>query len=726
MGGRLGTPIVVTLLCAHAAACGRSELYLAGEGVGSAGLFGSGAATGATGGSGGLGNGGRTGTAGGAGASSQGGSGFAGMGGTAGTGGGMTGQRPQPVGDCADPEDDTRFAKGTTRYVAMTPNCEGQAPCYATLSSAVADARHGDTILLLPGTYAGTELTQTGELGDLRITSRDGPAATFIEAPCLGIDGPIVKSGEIWVDRLTFRNCGDSPYGWAVHVASRGGVRVRVQDNVFKNSAAAGAIFFQTTEPEDHFYGVIARNRVLDHQGNSPAVAVNVSTTLTDGDPLCARIENNIIANNRMGITYGRAEVVNNTITGNTTGGSMLPAEGGIVANNIFFANDMPAFSDELAVGGEFVSNLVESGEFTGLNDNFTADPLFADAANGDYHLRDGSPAAAGGDEYYAPLHDVDGVDRRGFIRGIGAYGVDPVPAPAPDGLACGDGTLQYGPVATNYGTYVGFETCEPTRGLSCSSPCQWLPGPATGQISMLGRRLCVVRQEGTINCWNVAMPELVGRFWQVAVSASHVCALGEPDVEGQSSVRCWSDAGFTFERSGSFTQIVGDYSMTCGLRRGGFTCWDENNVVLDVDGEFFRVDVNRRICALSNEGNPTCFDGTAQKLPEPPAGPFTQMIPSSETVCGLRLSGELVCPPSKKGFSIAPRAGFMHVDNESYATVGLRPDGRVLEWETSWAKLPETDEPFVDVVASSDFGCGLTADRRVSCWKDDTTLPHE
>ena len=136
------------------------------------------------------------------------------------------------------------------------------------------------------------------------------------------------------------------------------------------------------------------------------------------------------------------ADVVNNTVVGNTTGilvaGGMT---GGLLANNIVSGNFTGVRIDpDSAATFQNRDNLV----FGNLQDFFVADPstiaqdpLFV--GNGDYHLQAGSPAIDAGDDGAVPsdlLTDLDGSPRiRGDRVDLGAYEA-PEPASALGGAA--------------------------------------------------------------------------------------------------------------------------------------------------------------------------------------------------------------------------------------------------------------------------------------------------
>jgi len=148
--------------------------------------------------------------------------------------------------------------------------------------------------------------------------------------------------------------------------------------------------------------------------------------------------------------------LINNTISGNSSAnGSGIFADGFDVQvqviNNIVVAaagqnaivcgtfNDTksPTFSFNDVVAGSGSTYAGSCTAQTGMNGNISADPLFRDVANGDYHLQSGSPAIDLGTSNQAPLKDADGVDRPTDGDGdgnasfdMGAYEAPAVPPP--------------------------------------------------------------------------------------------------------------------------------------------------------------------------------------------------------------------------------------------------------------------------------------------------------
>jgi parallel beta-helix repeat protein len=164
--------------------------------------------------------------------------------------------------------------------------------------------------------------------------------------------------------------------------------------------------------------------------------------------PLCAsgsdlRFHHNIVVNNQGTVelyTFGSALIENNIFAGN--GGALeLWNFSGSIINNMIVENGNGI---ELCHGSspEIKNNVVAGNTYTGINnvpyplgspnlshndvwnngvnyrnllpgpDDISADPMFVDAASGDYHLQVGSPCIDAGTNEGAPNTDFDGNPR--------------------------------------------------------------------------------------------------------------------------------------------------------------------------------------------------------------------------------------------------------------------------------------------------------------------------
>jgi hypothetical protein len=207
---------------------------------------------------------------------------------------------------------------------------------------------------------------------------------------------------------------------------------------------------------------VIRRNRIT---GNTATISGNTALA-TGGGVYCENgtfvISDNLIAGNSVSAVGGAASgggvyivdssalLVNNTIAGNRTtarpnnavsgGGLCLvthPSVQGryVVENNIIAFNDTGA--DWHGVAPEWTDNDVFGNgqdyppagpDLTGTAGNISRDPLFLDAASGDYHLRSYSPVINAGDDLAVrDAYDLDGAFRiLGAHVDMGAYETQP------------------------------------------------------------------------------------------------------------------------------------------------------------------------------------------------------------------------------------------------------------------------------------------------------------
>lgn len=131
--------------------------------------------------------------------------------------------------------------------------------------------------------------------------------------------------------------------------------------------------------------------------GNSPGIALTGGRDGSNDNNLAGvRFTNNTIVNNRTVGIDATADFLN------SSGNSISDVT---VANAILWGHERDLSG--IAVDRVF-SSITTSPQFAGTNGNIASDPMFMDAANGDFHLRSNSPAIKAGRTPGAPFDDIE------------------------------------------------------------------------------------------------------------------------------------------------------------------------------------------------------------------------------------------------------------------------------------------------------------------------------
>lgn len=296
---------------------------------------------------------------------------------------------------------------------------------YPTIQAAIAAAADGDWVLVAPGTY--NECIDFLGKG-ITVAGSGRPQATII-------------NGGVNCAQVTISNCGQKQCALRGFTVANGifvsECSPRITGNIL-TGAMPGSYLDAAVYVFDSGSPVIEKNIFnqsgcidIDSSISSPKITGNlIENTSCDAvkfdSSIGANVEitNNTIVGNQSGVVLsegvvdpGLTSIKNNIIVGNHQGFDIgdygLPPDG-VIENNLVYGNTFSysGISDQ-----------------TGINGNISADPIFLDPANNDYHLYSGSPAIGAGNasSIYLPATDLDGNPRD--INGkldMGAYEIDP------------------------------------------------------------------------------------------------------------------------------------------------------------------------------------------------------------------------------------------------------------------------------------------------------------
>jgi predicted outer membrane repeat protein len=311
--------------------------------------------------------------------------------------------------------------------------------------------------------FAGKGAFQTG--GSLTFRNNE------VVGGALGLAGVFASNASVTITGNTIRNCTLSGYTYgsnSVTTFNAGALSVTdchgeiagntIQDNHIDAGSSSNAIGGGAGLCAVRGVLVIRGNRIT---GNTALISGNTAIT-TGGGIYCENgtfiISDNLIAGNRATAAPGAAfgagmyiadssvRLVNNTITGNRAGvtpngsvsggGLYLMAHPSaqsryVVENNIIAFNDTGvdwhgaapewAYNDVFGNGQDYPK---AGPDLSGKDGNISSDPLFADAAAGDFHLRSYSPLRDAGDDLATEgTYALDGVFRiQGAHVDMGAY----------------------------------------------------------------------------------------------------------------------------------------------------------------------------------------------------------------------------------------------------------------------------------------------------------------
>jgi hypothetical protein len=293
---------------------------------------------------------------------------------------------------------------------------------HVAIQAAINAAKHGDTIVVEPGTYA-ENLDFKGRA--IRLVSAAGPALTIIDGQH---SGPVVtfqfgEGRDSILEGFTIQN-GASEFEGGVSISQSSptiiknvflnnqqgagglgagiggyGASPRIDSNFFANNSCDDQSLSGVVSFMNHSSPLIVNNVFV----NNPCRAITIATTTTS----LPVVSNNTLANNHMGI---RVDARDDTSTHLYLNNILI---GGDVGLEVAMHAGAPLFN--------WTRNLVfgNAANFTGIEDptdsngNISIDPLLVDIEAADLHLSSASPAIdAGVAAAKLPDRDMDGDPR--------------------------------------------------------------------------------------------------------------------------------------------------------------------------------------------------------------------------------------------------------------------------------------------------------------------------
>ena len=339
---------------------------------------------------------------------------------------------------------------------AATLTVPGQFP---TIQSAIQAARPGDTVLVADGVYTGLgnkDLDFSGKA--ITVMSANGPENCIIDCqatpqnPFRGVQFVSGETAASVLDGFTITNGATLP-GAIADVFNGAAILLTGSSPTIRNCIMTdnhagcwgGAVCCTNSSPT--IINCTISDNFSDDDGGGIFIWSNSHPTIV----------NTVITDNSTTVAGGGVAFFGGTgatLNGCTIAGNDASFAGGIWASGATLTNCIVWGNGPNPMGGSgsIVSYSNIEGGYAGIG-NINVDPLFVDAASGDYHLAAGSPCLDAGDPAFFPVlssFDMDGHHR---IMGVDVdMGADEVHSPDVDGSGAVNG-IDLGSLLAQWGT---------------------------------------------------------------------------------------------------------------------------------------------------------------------------------------------------------------------------------------------------------------------------------
>ncbi len=321
---------------------------------------------------------------------------------------------------------------------------------FTNLNQAVDYARNGFTVFISNGTYKG-ETLQVDQ--SITLLSMNGPSVTFVDGENSRLCANI--SAEAHISGFTFKNGYNADYGGAVTMSA--GTLSNCVIQTSETSLHGGGLHLVN--------GTVVRCRLEDNFARIYGGGV-----FQEGGTLSQSIvAYNLSRSDGGGIEFWGGEAVNCTFANNHAGGAgggFDVGGSGLILNNIIYSNTSQG-------GGENWFKWVEEGIFysctspnPGDEGSFDADPLYANSATLDYHLKSAAGRFATTNVWTNDVATSPCIDR-------GYVGSDYSAEPEPNGQCI------------NVGAYGGTEQASKTPSLSLNPTTTNLSATASSNLQL-------------------------------------------------------------------------------------------------------------------------------------------------------------------------------------------------------------------------------------------------